>query len=159
MRRYLGAAVVTAAVAAGWIAMLPPASLRQPIAFSHAKHPSTGCTVCHSGGETAIHAGIPDVATCTKCHATAPPGTSAAWEAALSRKTIGWVQVTHVPDDVLFSHRRHTTIGGLQCVSCHGDMVQRVRPPGRSPVLLNMTTCLSCHRREGADEDCAACHR
>jgi len=77
MGRYLSAAFVTAAVAAGWIAMLPPASLRQPMAFSHVKHQTTGCTVCHGGGTTAVSAGIPDLATCTRCHATAPAGTGA----------------------------------------------------------------------------------
>jgi hypothetical protein len=159
MRRYLGAAVVTVAVAAAWIAMLPQAPLGQPIAFPHAKHQTTGCTVCHRGGGTSARAGIPDVAVCTKCHATAPAGTGAAWDSAISRKTIAWVQVTQLPEHVMFSHRRHTRLGGLSCESCHGDMKPRTAPPSRSPVRLNMTTCLSCHSREGATEDCAACHR
>lgn len=159
MRRLVGAAFVMVAVAAAWIAMLPPAPIRQPMAFPHAKHQTTGCTVCHTGGQTAAHAGIPDVAVCTKCHATAPAGTGGVWDAAVSRRTIGWVQVTEMPDHVMFSHRRHTRLGGLHCESCHGDMKQRWTPPGRSPVRLDMTTCLSCHRREGAAEDCAACHR
>lgn len=159
MRRLVGAAFVMVAVAAAWIAMLPPAPIRQPMAFPHAKHQTTGCTVCHTGGQTAAHAGIPDVAVCTKCHATAPAGTGGVWDAAVSRRTIGWVQVTEMPDHVMFSHRRHTRLGGLRCESCHGDMKQRWTPPGRSPVRLDMTTCLSCHRREGAAEDCAACHR
>jgi hypothetical protein len=99
------------------------------------------------------------MAVCAKCHATAPAGTDAAWGTAVSRKTIAWVQVTQLPDHVMFSHRRHTTLGGLRCESCHGDMTNRWAPPGRSPVRLNMTTCLACHGREGAAEDCAACHR
>ena len=159
MRRYLGAALVTVAAAAAWMAMLPQAPLSQPMAFPHAKHQKMACTVCHRGAATSARAGIPDVALCAKCHATAPAGTGAAWESAVAKKTIAWVQVTQVPDHVMFSHRRHTTLGGLRCESCHGDMKQRWTPPGRSPVRLNMTTCLSCHRREGAAEDCAACHR
>lgn len=159
MRRYLGVALVTAAVAAAWIAMLPQAPIRQPIAFSHAKHQATACTVCHRGAATTAHAGIPDVALCSKCHATAPAGTSGVWNAAVSRKTIGWVQVTHVPDHVMFSHRRHVTLAKLDCESCHGKMRERMTPLGVAPVRLDMNTCLSCHRREGAAEDCAACHR
>ncbi len=159
MFRYVGVALVTGLVAAAWVVVLPPSPVGQPIAFPHAKHQTTGCTVCHRGGGTAARAGIPDVAVCARCHATAPAGTSAVWEAALSRKTIAWVQVTQLPDHVMFSHRRHTRLGGLQCESCHGDMKQRLTPPGRSPVRLDMTTCLSCHHREGAAEDCAACHR
>lgn len=161
MRRYLGAAVVMVAVAAAWIAVLPSAPLRQPIAFSHAKHQTTGCVVCHKGAEAGTFAVIPDVALCARCHATAPPGTSAVWDDAVAKKkAIGWVKVTtQMPSDVLFSHRRHTTLGGLQCESCHGEMKSRSTPPVRTASRLTMTTCISCHQREGAAEDCAACHR
>jgi hypothetical protein len=159
MRRYLGAALVTVAVTAAWISVLPPAPVRQPIGFPHAKHQTTACTVCHRGATTTAHAGIPDVALCSKCHATAPAGTSGVWDAAVTRKTIGWVQVTHVPDHVLFSHRRHVTLARLDCASCHGEMRDRRTPPGSAPVRITMTTCLSCHRQEGAAEDCASCHR
>src|SRR6266545_5685323 len=118
MRRYLGAALVTAAIAATWVAVLPPAAVRQPIAFPHAKHQAVGCAVCHRGVAPSARAGIPDVSLCSKCHATAPAGTSGVWEAASARRTIGWVQVTHVPDHVMFSHRRHVTLARLDCASC-----------------------------------------
>ena len=159
MRRYLSAGLVMVAVAGAWMAMLPQSALRQPIVFPHARHQATACTVCHAGAATSARARIPEMALCVKCHATAPAGTDAAWGAAVARKTMAWVQVTQLPDHVMFSHRRHTTLGGLRCESCHGSMVHRVAPPGRSPVRLNMTTCLGCHSREGAAEDCAACHR
>jgi hypothetical protein len=159
MRRLLGGALVTAAIAATWIAVLPPAAVRQPIAFPHAKHQAVGCAVCHRGAASSARAGIPDVALCSKCHATAPAGTSGVWEAASTRRTIGWVQVTHVPDHVMFSHRRHVTLARLDCASCHGEMRDRRTPLGSAPVRLTMNTCLSCHRHEGAAEDCAACHR
>jgi cytochrome c7-like protein/class III cytochrome C family protein len=159
VKRYLGAALVTVAVAAAIVFVLPPASARQPIAFPHAKHQAIGCTACHRGAATAVHAGLPEITLCTKCHATAPPGTAAAWDPAVTRKSVAWIQVTHVPEHVLFSHRRHTTLAGLDCASCHGPMRDRRTPPGVAPVRLVMTTCLSCHRHEGAAEDCAACHR
>jgi hypothetical protein len=157
--RYLGAAIVTGVVAAAWVAALPPAPVRQPIAFPHAKHQTIGCAVCHRGATTEAKAGIPDVTLCTKCHATAPAGTTGTWDAAVTRKSIAWVQVTDVPQHVMFSHRRHTTLGRLDCASCHGAMRERRSPLGVAPVRLTMTTCLSCHRHEGAAEDCAACHR
>jgi hypothetical protein len=59
----------------------------------------------------------------------------------------------------MFSHRRHVTLAKLDCESCHGKMRERMAPLGVAPVRLDMNTCLSCHRREGAAEDCAACHR
>jgi hypothetical protein len=157
--RYVGAALVTVLVATIVIVVSPPASVRQPFAFPHAKHQAIGCTVCHRGAATAVHAGIPDMTLCTKCHATAPAAAVAVWDGVVARKTAGWVQVTHVPQHVYFSHRRHTTIARLECTSCHGEMRDRRTPPGTAPVRLVMTTCLSCHRHEGAAEDCAACHR
>ena len=159
MARYIGAALVTVLAAAGVIFVLPPASVSQPIAFPHAKHQAIDCTVCHRGAAAAVRAGIPEITVCAKCHATAPAGTAAVWDGAVARKSVGWVQVTHVPEHVYFSHRRHTSLGRLECASCHGDMRDRRTPPGTPQVQLVMTTCLSCHRHEGAAEDCAACHR
>ena len=159
MRRYLGVAIVIVAVAAAWITVLPSAPVRQPIAFPHANHRNVGCTVCHRGAATTARAGIPDAPLCAKCHAS-PPGRSAAvWNAALGGRPIGWVQVTHVPDHVMFSHRRHVALGRLDCASCHGKMAERRAPLGAAPLRLEMNTCLACHRREHAAEDCAACHR
>jgi len=157
--RYLAAAFVAGLVAAGVMVVLPPAAVRQPIAFPHATHQAIGCTVCHRGAAAAVHAGLPEITVCTKCHATAPVGTASVWDGAVARKSIAWVQVTHVPPHVYFSHRRHTSLGRLECASCHGEMRDRRTPPGTAPVRLVMTTCLSCHRHEGAAEDCAACHR
>jgi hypothetical protein len=159
MRRFLGAAVVTAAVAATWVAALPTASVPQPIAFAHAKHQAVGCTVCHRGAATTTRAGIPDIAVCAKCHATPPAGTAAVWNAATAKRSIDWVQVTHVPSHVMFSHRRHVTLAKLDCTSCHGEMRTRTTPIGAAQVRLTMATCLSCHRHEGAADDCASCHR
>jgi hypothetical protein len=159
MRRYLGLAIVTVAVAAAWITVLPSAPVRQPIQFPHAKHQTVGCVVCHRGVATTARAGIPDQTVCAKCHATAPAGTAAVWDAAVAGRPIGWVQVTRVPDHVMFSHRRHVAIARLECASCHGNMRDRPTPPGTVQARLVMTTCVSCHRHEGAAEDCAACHR
>ena len=159
MRRYLGLAFVTFAVAAAWIIVLPAAPVRQPSVFGHAKHRAVGCAVCHQGAATLTRAGIPEAPVCTKCHATAPRGSSPAWNAAVEGKSFGWVQVTHVPDHVMFSHRRHVTLARLDCVSCHGNVRDLGTPVVAVAVRLDMTTCLSCHIREGAAVDCAACHR
>ena len=155
MFRYAGAALVTGLVAAAWIVILPPSPVSQPIAFPHAKHQGVGCTVCHSGAATTARAGIPNTALCAKCHATIP-GRAAT---AAATEPIAWVQVTQLPTHVMFSHRRHVTLGKLDCESCHGKMKDRTAPLGVAPIRIEMKTCLSCHSREGAAEDCAACHR
>jgi hypothetical protein len=157
MLRYFGAALVTGLVAAGWVLVLPPSPVGQPIAFPHAKHQGVACTVCHRGAATAAHAGIPNAALCAKCHSTIPGRAQAG--AAQHDQPIAWVQVTHVPDHVMFSHRRHVTLAKLDCESCHGKVRERTTPFGVAPVRLEMKTCLACHSREGASEDCAACHR
>jgi hypothetical protein len=157
MLRYFGAALVTGLVAAAWIVVLPPSPVRQPIAFPHAKHQGVACTVCHRGAATTAHAGIPSAAMCARCHSTIPG--RATPSPAQREPPIAWVQVTHVPDHVMFSHRRHVTLAKLDCESCHGKMRDRMAPLGVAPVRIEMKTCLACHNREGASEDCAACHR
>ena len=157
MFRYVGAALVTGLVAAAWVVVLPPSPVRQPIAFPHAKHQGVACTVCHRGAATTARAGIPSAAICEKCHLTIPG--RATTTTAQREPPIAWVQVTHVPDHVMFSHRRHVTLAKLDCESCHGKMRERMAPLGVAPVRLDMKTCLACHSREGAAEDCAACHR
>lgn len=161
MRRYIVPPLVAAVVAVGWVLALPPRPMAQPIAFNHAKHASAGCVLCHQGAEAGVRAGIPQADTCTRCHATAPGRgiSDAAWTGIASGKRIAWLRLTRVPDHVAFSHRRHTGPGQLACASCHGDIAQRTAPPSRVPVRLVMDTCLSCHKREGASEDCAGCHR
>ncbi len=157
MFRWVGVALVTGIVAVAWVVVLPPSPVGQPIAFPHAKHQGLACTVCHRGAATTARAGIPNAALCAKCHSTIPG--RAATDTAQRDQPIKWVQVTHVPDHVMFSHRRHVTLAKLDCESCHGKMRERMTPLGIAPVRLDMNTCLSCHRREGAAEDCAACHR
>jgi Cytochrome c7 and related cytochrome c/Class III cytochrome C family len=161
MHRYILPALVAIVVAIGWVFALPAAPLVQPIRFSHARHALAGCAVCHQGAATGVRAGIPQGDVCTRCHATAPGHNvaDAVWSAVSSGKQIAWRRVNRLPDHVAFSHRRHTGPGQLACASCHGDMRQRTEPLTRAPVRLVMDTCLACHKREGASEDCAGCHR
>jgi hypothetical protein len=161
IRRVLALCVLTLTVAAAWIWALPAAPVKQPIAFNHARHKALSCSVCHQGVESAAHAGLPEGTVCTKCHTTAPAGvtTDARWAQIARGEPVGWVRVTHLPDHVRFSHQRHTVLGTLECASCHADIGQRTAPPGVAPTRLVMSTCLSCHKHEGASEDCAGCHR
>jgi hypothetical protein len=161
MRRYFFPVTVAIAIAVVWILVLPDAPVAQPVAFNHVKHAAVSCLVCHAGVTSGARAGIPQGDLCLRCHATAPArGVPAAvWTDIAEGRRIAWRQVTQVPDHVRFSHRRHTGAGQLACVSCHGDVQNRTTPPDRAAIRLVMDTCLSCHRREGASEDCAGCHR
>jgi hypothetical protein len=60
---------------------------------------------------------------------------------------------------VYFSHRVHTTVGGMECEDCHGPVEEWEEPPTRpNPALLSMHACITCHEDEGATIDCLACH-
>lgn len=160
MRRFVGPAAVAVAVAAGWVYFLPPAPLAQPIAFNHAKHAGMGCGVCHRGAFEQARAGIPDAAVCLKCHATAPRAAAAVkWEEVGRAQPIAWVRVSHLPEHTMFSHRRHVSIAGLDCSSCHSDVGTSASPPRRAPVRLDMDACIGCHMGEAVSQDCAVCHR
>ena len=161
MQRYVLPTFVAVVVAIGWVFALPPLPMTQPIAFNHARHASASCVLCHQGAESGVRAGIPPADFCTRCHVTAPGHTvsDAGWSEVSAGKRIAWRRVTRLPDHVAFSHRRHTGSGQLACASCHGDMRLRTEPLSRAPVRLEMDTCLTCHKREGASEDCAGCHR
>ncbi len=155
--------VATMLVAAGvWAEVAPAVPVTQPLAFNHAKH--TGaltCSACHSGVMTGARATLPSGDVCAKCHASAPPSVSpASWQAVMKDSPVPpWIPVTRLPSHVRFSHQRHTALGGLACESCHGDIAKRTAPPARTPMRLEMKTCLACHQKEGASEDCAGCHR
>jgi hypothetical protein len=160
MLRGLLLAGVALAVALVWIVVLPAAPAVQPITFSHAKHASASCALCHPGVERTARAGLPGIAVCTRCHATAPAGIAGGrWEELVRTRAVDWVRRTSMPDHVMFSHQRHVRLAGLECVSCHGDVGSRTRPAGRALVRLDMAACVSCHQQEAASQDCAACHR
>lgn len=160
MRRPALAAGLAVVLAAGWMAVLPSAPIVQPIAFNHRAHVPMACRACHTGVERGASALLPGPGACAKCHATAPRGIDAArWQQMQQSGTTAWVRVTDTPDHVLFSHRRHVVLGRLECESCHRDIGRRTSPPPRAPARLDMDACVSCHRREAASDDCAACHR
>jgi hypothetical protein len=162
MGRAVGFVGLAGLVAVLWLLVLPAAPVSQPWPFPHARHGRLGCTVCHSGAETGARAGLPDLRLCARCHATAPGGISAAlWPATPTEPTAPppWIRVTRVPEHVFFSHRRHVTMAGLDCASCHSAVAEATAPLARPPRRLDMEACLRCHRQESASDDCLACHR
>ncbi len=72
---------------------------------------------------------------------------------------IPWVQITHVPRHVYFSHRRHATLGNLNCTDCHGAMDKRSEPPSRPFRAMDMNGCIDCHEQRKVSHDCNDCHR
>ncbi len=153
-----------ALVVAGFV-LVRGSSVEQPIDFDHRLHIEDigfQCTDCHLYAETGIRATIPNVDICAYCHAA--PMTDSTSEALVVEhiekgEPIPWRKVTRVPAHVFFSHRRHTSVADIECVTCHGDVEQRTTAFDRPPIKLSMSQCMDCHQERDASNDCILCHR
>lgn len=148
---------------AAWVAWAWTAfGAEQPIAYSHKQHIALGlaCLDCHSTADTAAAATIPSVTKCMLCHAKVAvdkPEIQKMSAFAKSRREIPWQRVYGFSTEasVRFQHAPHVR-AGVQCATCHGDMAQATT--AQPLVKHNMGTCLSCHRKNKASEDCITCH-
>lgn len=137
----------------------------QPIEYNHFLHTQTlemACVTCHRHVEDSELAGPPPLEVCLECHEsplTENPEEHKLQEMAATGFGLRWVRLTFLPDHVYFSHRRHVTVGGIDCKVCHGPMEMQTSPP-RGPLKeLSMSDCMDCHEDHGASTDCNACHR
>ncbi len=142
----------------------------QPVPFNHALHAGTNktpCETCHEHAADRAHAGLPKLEVCMDCHKRiTPKSVEGAAHVERMRQIfkdgadLMWVRVYELPAHVYFSHQRHTELGGLECKTCHGDMVALSAPPP-FPIArtLQMDACIACHEARGVTTDCAACHR
>lgn len=142
----------------------PDAPGRQPIAFNHAKHVSSGmsCTDCHTGAQGGTRATLPTLSMCLACHETALTESieeGKLRQFAAAQKEPPWRPLPRVPAHVFFSHRRHVQVAGLQCLACHGPMDKAATPPQRLFRPLTMENCIECHEKSRAGIDCNDCHR
>ena len=136
----------------------------QPIKFSHKLHAGQNgisCVYCHSGAEKSRHANIPSPNVCMNCHKYVQKGPQygtteiAKIYAALdynpdtqvygpNPKPVQWIRVHSLPDLAYFNHAQHTTVGGLDCQTCHGPVQEMEVVKQFSP--LTMGWCIQCHR-------------
>jgi len=131
----------------------------QPIKFSHSIHATDNridCKYCHSGVLKGKNAGVPPVSLCMNCHKHQHEGTRTGkfeirkiLQAAEDSIPIRWVRIHALPDFTYFNHMQHVTIGGIDCISCHGDVanmhiVKQVEN-------LSMGWCIKCHDETKVD--------
>jgi hypothetical protein len=136
----------------------------QPIQFSHKAHVEKGlpCDGCHQSVEKAAFAGMPTTETCMMCHQgaiTDSPEEEKVRQYAGKDVQIPWGRVYEVAGHVYFSHRRHVTLGRIECVQCHGNVGESATPLTVAAVPITMDRCVNCHLQNGAADDCNACHR
>ena len=146
-----------------WFApALPLAAQQQPIDFPHDKHIEQGldCIDCHSHADTGAAATLPSVSKCMLCHekvAVEGAGVKALREYAERKREVPWVRVYGFARTahVKFRHAPHAR-AKIECSRCHGQVATMT--VATRAVTHNMGTCVSCHRENNADDDCAACH-
>lgn len=122
----------------------------QPIAYSHKLHAGTyqiDCNYCHTGAYKAKSANIPSVNICMNCHnsiKTESPEIQKLYAAVENNQPIEWVRVHNLPDLVYFNHAQHTSVGGVECQTCHGPIQEMEVVYQYSK--LTMGWCINCHR-------------
>jgi hypothetical protein len=132
----------------------------QPVPYSHKTHLALGleCKTCHKNADPGDMMGFPATSTCMTCHVSVKkdsPHIQKLAAAAKEKKEIPWVRVYQIPNFVFFSHRAHTD-AGASCATCHGPVHER--DVITREVLHNMGTCMDCHRKTKASNDCSYCH-
>ncbi len=162
----------------------------QPLQFNHAVHTGEkggmSCTDCHTTNEQGRFQGIPATAKCGECHA-APLGTTETEKKLVEDyitpgKEIPWKVYYRQPDNAVFSHASHVTVGGMKCEQCHGDhgsssalkvyQVNRISGYSRDiwgPNIsgipshewegMKMDKCIRCHEKQHRRDGCIACHK
>jgi hypothetical protein len=142
-----------------------PDVIDQPIAYNHSIHVNDvglDCTECHTGAENRSRATLPTVEVCQDCHSEMNGETDAeafVVAAVENNEEIPWERIYKLPDYVYFSHRRHISLGKIDCAQCHGDIQDSETPPMVPQVALTMEFCMDCHEEQKANNDCLACHR
>ena len=148
----------------------------QPIPFSHKHHSGSfgmDCQYCHSGTDRSRMAGVPSVELCMGCHAQFPAEYDQLegiqilkqhWE---ERRPVEWVQIHRLPEHVKFQHQAHVR-AGFACQDCHGPVEELDKlylvpdtkwwQYGLPTQKLEMGWCITCHRENGASQDCLTCH-
>jgi len=131
----------------------------QPIKFSHSIHYTDNkidCNYCHSGVTKGKNAGFPPVSLCMNCHKHQQEGTRTGFfelrkvvQAAEDSIPIRWVRVYNLPDFAYFNHMQHVTVGGVECLTCHGEVEKR--HVVRQEEDLSMGWCIDCHDETAVD--------
>jgi hypothetical protein len=162
--------------------------LPQPLPFDHVGHTAQGeaCEDCHALLSDGRMSGLPRVAKCAECHASAI-GESEGEKALVARFVepgveVPWHVYARQPDNVFFPHVTHTKLAELPCERCHGGhgRTTELRPYERNRVSgysrdlwgakptrlgreahegMKMGDCVACHRERGVHDACLDCHK
>ncbi len=133
----------------------------KPFAFSHRVHvtdESLDCADCHQAAETTDEPGMPALSQCMLCHEEIDAKKAADRQVATLFGEGRYLaqRVSHLEDEVVFSHLQHAT-KGLDCNVCHVGIEQDEQIVAESAV--RMDDCTACHEDRAMSTDCAVCHK
>lgn len=179
----------------GWIVFpeLLYSKQRQPLQFNHALHmhpdivegktEQERCLHCHGFREDGTFAGVPNLASCMRCHddpestwGESPEEEKFNKEYVATGKEVPWLLYYRQPDCVYFSHIAHVQVGKQECRTCHGDhgqseslpLYQQNRISSYSRNIwgynisgyarntwdrMKMNNCADCHTKTGHEEN------
>src|SRR4030066_1204073 len=118
-----------------WVVFGARQTIIQPISYNHKLHVEKAelkCVDCHLYVETMAAATIPNIEVCSDCHSGEPLSDSPEELKLLkyieAGEKIPWQKIYTVPAHGYFSHRRHVTIGEIECSKCHGKVKEWAEP-------------------------------
>jgi hypothetical protein len=162
----------------GWILFpqLLYSQKKQPVEFDHVLHNDLvgeGCESCHFFRDDGSYSGVPTLAQCIDCHEEVngddPEEVKFVEEYVWNYREVPWLVYSRQPDCVFFSHAAHVKMGGMDCVTCHGNIGQSEslkpyeenRISGYSRDIWGKN--IAGIKRNPWDrmkmDDCAACHK
>ncbi|MFQ5865364.1 MAG: cytochrome c3 family protein [bacterium] len=119
------------------------------------------CVGCHRNAIQGHNASIPNIEVCVACHKeaiTEDPEEDKLLVYINNDKRINWIRVNNnLTGDTHFSHERHVAVPEVDCRDCHGRVDEAPMSLGLR-MNLKMETCMDCHEKMIADNDCLACH-
>ena len=133
----------------------------QPLPFSHKTHAAAKltCNQCHAMPDPGNFATLPATQVCMNCHVSVKKDSPHIAKLAAFHKEnrkIAWAPVYRIPDWVSFNHKKHLTVSGVTCETCHGPVAER--DALRREKDISMAACMECHRVKGASNECVLCH-
>ena len=122
---------LVASLLLGWVIFpqLLYSKKKQPIDFNHALHNELveeSCESCHFFREDGTYSGVPKLAQCVDCHEEVngedPEEEKFYTQYVAKGREVPWLVYARQPDCVFFSHVAHVKMGGMDCVTCHGNI-------------------------------------
>ncbi len=173
-----------ASLAVGWVVFpkLLYSQKQQPVAFNHALHNELvdeDCESCHFFREDGSYSGVPKLEQCVECHEEVQGDLETeeyfVAEYVQKEREVPWLIYSRQPPCVFFSHAAHVKKGGMDCVTCHGNIgeseslkaYEENRISGYSRDIwgsnisglkknswdrMKMDDCSECHQKENVNQ-------